>query len=399
MDALLSVHVFAALALDMAEPDETGPHRGAAIGALLGLAFLAKGPVGVVLPLLVMLAGRTAAGRNVLPAWRPSVAFLAAWCVVALPWGLAFLRRQGAGEVTGIVRTEVLERYFAGTAHVEPPWYFALVMVVGFSPWIPPLILALIRSFGLRRDPAARTALYAGAGLLAGLLFFSIGLGKRPQYILPLAPLVALLVTWELARELDAPRERRWGPSLLTAWLLSVSVILGAVAAIRPEEAARTTGWIGAIAFLLGALWATAGLLRQRPRQVYGGAAAASALFLLAAAFVLHPAVARDRSTAPLIESVPELKSDRPLVVAEIRLPSLTFYLDRAPETIGYADLEERLLRDDRPYVVLADVDLPDLPVAAAGRLRELGRSGKLIVFEEVGGGGPDGRTTDENAP
>ena len=37
------------------------------MGLLLGLAFLVKGPVGVVLPLLMILAGRTATGRDVMP--------------------------------------------------------------------------------------------------------------------------------------------------------------------------------------------------------------------------------------------------------------------------------------------------------------------------------------------
>ena len=58
------------MAMDTAEPDETGRYRTGAIGALLGLAFLAKGPVGVLGPLIVMLAGRTATGRSVLPRWR-----------------------------------------------------------------------------------------------------------------------------------------------------------------------------------------------------------------------------------------------------------------------------------------------------------------------------------------
>ena len=81
-DALLSVHIFAALAIDMAEYGETGKNRGGVMGALLGLAFLAKGPVGVILPILMILAGRTVAGRNVVPRWRAVLTFVAGWSVV-----------------------------------------------------------------------------------------------------------------------------------------------------------------------------------------------------------------------------------------------------------------------------------------------------------------------------
>jgi len=383
IDALLSVHVFAALAIDMAEYGETGPNRGAVIGALLGLAFLAKGPVGVVLPLLMILAGRTAAGRNVVPHGRAVLGF-AAGLLVALPWGAVFVKRLGTERVVDTFRTEVLERYFAGTDHVQPAWYFAAVVVVAFSPWVGPLVVALVRAISLRRDPVARTGLYAAGAFLAALLFFSLGRGKLPQYILPAAPLAALLVTWELGQALSAPRERRTGALLLTGALFTEAIVLGAIAAVFPMPAARVTACIAAVAFGIGGLAALWGLLGQRPRVVYGTAAAAGAVLLLTSVLVLHPAVASYRSTAGLVEEVAELGGDRPLVVVDIRLPSLTYYLDRVPEAIARDDIDSRLDRDDSPILVIALADLERIPRTTLARLREIGRSGKLRAFAEI---------------
>jgi 4-amino-4-deoxy-L-arabinose transferase-like glycosyltransferase len=382
-DALLSVHIFAALAIDMAEYRETGKNRGAVMGALLGLAFLAKGPVGVILPVLMILAGRTAAGRNVMPEWRAVVAFVGGWSVVALPWSLVFLDRVTVAEVIRTLRTEVLERYFAGTDHIQPPWYFAAVVLVAFAPWVAPLAVALVRVVGLRRDPVARTGLYAAAAFLATLLFFSFGRGKLPQYILPAAPLVALLVTWGLGRELSAPRERRTGSLLLTGALLVEMIVLGAVGAVFPMAAARRAAAAGGVAYALGALVAVWGLLRFKPRLVYGAAAGATAVFLLIGAIVLHPALADYRSTGPLVEEVPELSSDRPLVLVDIRLPSLTYYLDRVPERITSERLPARLARDDAPCIVMASSDVERVPMPVLAGLREIGRSGKFHVFVE----------------
>lgn len=73
LDALLSVHVLAVLALDFVQPEGGGLQRSAVVGGLLGLAFLVKGPVGPALPLVVMLAGRTASGREVLPSFKTLV--------------------------------------------------------------------------------------------------------------------------------------------------------------------------------------------------------------------------------------------------------------------------------------------------------------------------------------
>lgn len=398
-DALLSVHIFAALALDMAETGETRRNRAGAIGALLGLAFLAKGPVGVILPLLMILAGRTAAGKNIVPERRSVLAFVAAWCVVALPWSLAFVERLSATTAFGTLRTEVLERYFAGTQHPEPPWYFAPVLLVGFFPWVAPMSLALVRVLGRRRDPAARTGLYAGAALLAGVLFFSIGKGKLPQYILPLAPLVAILVTWELGQEIGAVRERRMGPLLLTGSLMVGAIVFGAAATLYSQPAARQVGAVGAVAHGLAALVALWGLLSQRPRLVYGAAAAAMALFLLAAGAVLQPAIAHERSTGYLPDSVPALMDTRrPIVLVGAQRPSLTYYLDRVPERVVPEDLGARLDEPDDPLFVIRSRDLDRLPAAVRDRLREVGHAGEFAVFAKIAPPAPAAAGDSENA-
>ena len=81
---------------------------------------------------------------------------------------------------------------------------------------------------------------------------------------------------------------------------------------------------------------------------------------------------------------MPELRSGRPFVTVEVSVPSLTFYLDRVPETLEMGRLEERLARDDSPLFVLVDVDLPSVPPGAMARLQEVGRQGKYRVFEKT---------------
>jgi 4-amino-4-deoxy-L-arabinose transferase-like glycosyltransferase len=387
LDALLAVHVLAVVALDLAGDETAGPYRSICTGALLGLAFLVKGPVGVVLPLLVMLAGRTAAGRTVLPSWGSTVRGLAAWAVVVLPWGLAFVRRIGVGETARTIRHEVLERYFAGTTHTEPPWFFLAVGAVGFAPWIAPLLLGLVRAWRSRRDPAAEPAVYAAAGLFVGFVFFSLGRGKVAGYVLPLAPLAALLVTWELGREMAAPRVRTAGPILLSATLAACAVLLGLAGVPRLAGAERWVAVAGTLYFAAGALVAAAGAAWRRPRLVYGAAAVSTAAFFLACAVVLFPAIGRTHSAAPLIDAVPELATRGPLATVEVRVPSLTFYLDRPVEVLEMHRLGDRLERGDAPLLVFADVDLPSIPDSVAGRLDEVGRQGKYVVFETTRAG------------
>jgi 4-amino-4-deoxy-L-arabinose transferase-like glycosyltransferase len=394
LDALLAVHVLAVVALDVAGDELAGRYRSPCTGALLGLAFLVKGPVGVILPLLLLLAGRTAARRNVLPSISAVVQAVAAWAVVVLPWGLVFIRRVGLDATSRTIRSEVLERYFVGTAHPGPPWFFLAVGAVGFLPWLGPLLFGLVRAWRMRRDPVAGTAVYAAAGLLVGFVFFSLGRGKVAGYVVPLAPLAALVIVWELGRELAAPRERTLGPTLLAATLAASAVLLGVAGVPRLEGAEQTVAVVGTIGFAAAALIAVTGAVRRRPRWVYGAAAAATAAFFLACVLVLFPAIGQENSAAALIDAVPRLSAPRALVTVEVRVPSLMFYLDRPVEVIEMHQLDERLSRDDRPLFVFADVDLPSVPASAAVRLEAIGRHGKYRAFEKRRAPAPPDATT-----
>ncbi len=384
LDALLSVHILAVLALDLVQHDHQELERTGVIGLLLGLAFLVKGPVGVVLPLAMILAGRTATGRDVLPSLKTVVTTALALSAVVLPWGLVFVQRIGVGNVVRLLRTEAIDRAVSGTAHVEPWWYFLGVCLVAFLPWAGPLFLGTIRGLTRWHDHDSPTGPYAAAAFTAGLVFFSLGKGKLPNYILPLAPLAALIVTFELGQELVNPKRRRAGSSMVAITLVALSFGLGVAAVISLESDARGTAYVGAVAFGAAALVALFGMLKSSPRLVYGAAAVASFTFLLAVVVGAPSVLTATRSAAPLVDAVPALRSVRPLVVVDINLPSLTYYADRVPQRLVGEQLAERLDRGDAPLIVIADSDHDRLPANVRLRLRELGRSGKLRVFEPV---------------
>ena len=107
-------------------------------------------------------------------------------------------------------------------------------------------------------------------------------------------------------------------------------------------------------------------------------------MFLLTAGVVIHPAVGEYRSTRPLVERVPELTSNRPVIAVAIDLPSLAWYLDRRTEKILVKFLPARLERDDDPILIVADLEFPKLPEEIRSRLHELGRAGKLRAFEVI---------------
>lgn len=383
LDALLSVHLLAAIALDMAAPREASAYRAVAIGALVGLGFLAKGPVAVVLPLVVVLAGRTAAGLDVVPTLRGSAGAAVGFAGVVLPWALAFVERIGVGDAVALLGHEAAGRYFGSGPHPHPPWYYAKIAAVAFAPWVGPIAIGAARALFGADDEGRRTARYAAAGLLAGLLFLSIGRGKLPSYILPLAPLGALLAAWELDREAADPRRRRLGYGLVAAWLVALAV---AVTVIAPRLGGPDLARLGAEAGLVlgaGAAVALVGVGLDRPRLAYGSAAAAMAVFYAIAAVRTGPILAETLSAEPLARTVAELSSARPIVVLR-SLPSLTFYLDRIPEKVAPSELARRLGRGDGALYVVSRTDRGRLPAELLARLREVGRAGDYTVLEEA---------------
>ena len=197
----------------------------------LGLAVLAKGPVGLVLPLLVLLLfawlQRDAGGlaRAVHPA-----SGLALTLAVALPWYLLVWQREGGAFVQSFFGYHNLQRFTQVVNHHAGPWWFYLpVLALASLPFLPLLLLGLASGArGLRRRTPLRAAeslpRFALCWLLVVVVFFSLSATKLPSYLLPGLPAMALLVA--LA---DGPppqlRTGRLGSLLLLALLALVLLV------------------------------------------------------------------------------------------------------------------------------------------------------------------------------
>ncbi|HVQ31705.1 MAG TPA: glycosyltransferase family 39 protein [Vicinamibacteria bacterium] len=192
MDMLLSACVTAAIGLlALRLFDAVGSWAVPAAGAAMGLATLAKGPLGVLLPGLV-LVGFAAFARDLRPlrlALNPLsiVAFLA----VAAPWYGAILADQGRHFVDVFLLNHNVAR-FTSTVHNHPgPFvYYLPVLLMGFFPWSAFLLPALAGTKPRRE----RLDLFLVLWLVLPLAFFSLAGSKLPGYVLPcLAPLALLL--------------------------------------------------------------------------------------------------------------------------------------------------------------------------------------------------------------
>ncbi len=207
------------------------------MAALLGLATLAKGPVGAILPCLAGLAF-LACKRDFaflkkihLPIAVPvGIAVAATWYVLAL-WkgGEQFFSRQ--------IVHEILLTPLGGAGHNQPFYYYLPKLVAGLAPWslfLPSLAIFLYQQ---RRRLDEEKLLYPLIWFAAVFVAASLSIGKRPVYILPLYPAVALLLGawWQKLTEGNVS----WvGVAKAATGLVAVALLL-----LAAVFAAELAGW------------------------------------------------------------------------------------------------------------------------------------------------------------
>ncbi len=182
---------------------------GAAVAAyaVLACAALTKGPVGFILPGLVMAVFLLVRGEwRRAPRYRP---VLGALVIVAIVGGWYALAAGLGGD--SFVRKQVLKenvfRFLGATqmksGHSHPFYYYFPTLLSGLLPWTPFVLVALVaalRNRVARRDPRVAFPLVWFAVVF---VFYSLADAKRSVYLLALYPAAALLTGWwwsELAR-------------------------------------------------------------------------------------------------------------------------------------------------------------------------------------------------------
>jgi hypothetical protein len=185
-------------------------------GLAAGLGILSKGPIALILTLPPLALSQWLQGKPIrLLSWN-SLLFLLATAAVSLPWYIAICLRlpHFAGY---FLWQHNLMRFLSPFDHLEPFWYYAPILLLGFLPGT--LLLPSFVHFLCSGRPEIRDARGPALGflLLAGgwcVLFFSLSGCKLPTYILPAFPFLALAVGcfWSTGPLCN----RRWVSATLT---------------------------------------------------------------------------------------------------------------------------------------------------------------------------------------
>ena len=177
----------------------------AAIGAACGLAVLAKGPVGIVLPVGAFLlfaawqwqTGIVATAASTLGRLRLPVIVGTAFAV-AIPWYACVGFRTDGAWLRGFLLVHNLGRFTAPMeGHSGSVFYYPCVVAVGLFPWSLVLLAMLAHTVTILR-PTSEHRRRQGVALLvswslAWIGAFSCSGTKLPGYVWPAYPALALL--------------------------------------------------------------------------------------------------------------------------------------------------------------------------------------------------------------
>ncbi len=336
----------------------------------LGLAFLAKGPVSLIGPLLLYLSlirGGQRRRLKVRVLVLPTLVFL----VIASSWFMLLFLRLGWDPIITFFFRENLGRFANIDYGPVRGWYYYIGVFLGdFFPWSLFFIAALVnRIIELRResDSGASTRREPHSALLywciGYVVLFSASLNKQEYYILPAYPAAALWLAHQTRRH--APPRWLFRPLALVILAAIVAVYLFAAHTLRPGLL-----WLPLLVAPL-----VAGALALR--RLDWTAAALAVFYALAFACYLPPFEAYK----PVPGFAQKIKEQTKSLVAEgeqvevgyynFAAPSLVFYLNRPIfESYSLTDAVARMRSSKMVFMIVRGEDYNALCEASGSALQ-----------------------------
>lgn len=180
------------------------PHIGYLLFYILtAFAVLTKGPVGIVLPGLIILTFLVYT-KQLKSVIQESNILLGSFIfsAITIPWFVLVTLENGQTYIDSFFGYHNVERFTQVVNGHSAPWYFYfLVVLIGFFPWsvyLPASVHRLQfwnRSFWVEQSRFAQLGLFAFVWFISIFIFFSVSVTKLPSYVLPLMPAAAILVS------------------------------------------------------------------------------------------------------------------------------------------------------------------------------------------------------------
>jgi 4-amino-4-deoxy-L-arabinose transferase-like glycosyltransferase len=382
-DLPLAFFVTVAIVSALAGTVDDDPRRSrwlALAGGAAGCAFLTKGPVGVLVPVMVLVPIWIVERRHVHMPRAGAVAALLVALLVGAPWYVAMALAHGRVYLDSFFVGDNFERFATSRFNdPRPLWFYLPIVFGGMLPWTPlvvvmaPIVRVANRWRQWMTPPAVRLVVWAAMPLV----FFTASVGKQPRYILPLLPPLALLLAHALTDRLNRRGDGR--DALVQVPAATVGILVAAVAVVlyraRPLIVGVPPLFVAAAigAIVVAALIALGVAVAPRARLVPAGIAIASALTLAGLQYGLSPA-GRDpvQNMATLV--VRHRLGTEPIATFRVFVRNLIFYTHLPQVDLRTEqDVVDYLRSGERVLCVIGARELAHIQQTGDLRIRTLG--------------------------
>ena len=389
------------------EAGDTRPHH-LWFFAAAGFATLAKGPVGLLPPLLSILAfAALTRDGSIVRRLRLGRGLLIWLAVIALWLGPATIS-AGGEYFRQMVFKQNVTRY-ANPWHHRQPWYYYFTVILGdFFPWSLLLPGAWLVAWRELTGRGRRWWLFTLAWVVVTVVFFSLSPGKRTVYVLTMYPAMALAVgvgfdCWAKSW----PRRRLWLhiPLAFIALMATAGCLALPKLAARQEAAAVLSPMILPVAIAIMAaigLGAAIGLLfalRGRPQHTPLAVAVAMAGAGLGIALLLQPLFDPVKSARPLSAELLQRMQPGERYATYPRFDApFVFYTKRyAVELHGEEELYRFAASPQRIWLLIERDNLAklDKPLGLVEVAREIDPAEGYVLLTQPPAPAPDQRADD----
>jgi 4-amino-4-deoxy-L-arabinose transferase-like glycosyltransferase len=365
----------------------------AATAAALG--FLVKGPLAVVLPVVVVVPILLMERRSFNVSFSDMVLAGLLFLGIAVPWYGAMWAQHGTDYLTGFFIGDNFERFATDRFNDPRPWWFYLPIAAGgLLPWTP---LALtwfgpILQFLTRRRDIGTLDLRLLLWAALPLVFFTLSVGKQPRYILPILPPLAILLASSVIertsewRSLDGARRRPRPNGAVVTGCLMGGLLLVALAGLLYRAQPLFLNVSSFNTLLVAGIVAVAGFAVIVVSFTSGWRSAPGMLaFSTAIAFAALPygvlSAAQDSTVIQMADRVrAEYRPGDAIGTYQVFVRNLVFYTGLEHTDIIHDEhLVDWLAGNDRALVVMQEADADRLEASGL----EMQRLVELPYFNE----------------
>lgn len=357
------------------------------IGIALGLGMLAKGPIGL-MPIIVILVtlwlGKRFKLDFNLSYWQVGAAILLGFLIFVV-WALPANKVSNGEFLRFFIGRHVIARAIKPMEHHGGNFllylpYYLIVIIVGFFPWTLHLPGALSAIAG-GRVGGSNSRNFLFGWIAPPLIIMTLAVTKLPHYVLFIWPALALAVGGTIVasqKNMLNDRDKVW--LRRGGWFFAPLVIAIAIGLIIGPwfvgvPGLRWSGLVSGIVLLVMMVIAIHWQQANRPEVSAKVMLVGMFIFMIPVLFGVLPAVERVKLSPPIAEAIKaETLQNVPVVTYKYGEPTLNFYIGRKIE----------VLQSEEAVVEWAKQPVPGVLVIPGDKLDEIQKHYGVLHLDKL---------------